>query len=389
MGTMRNPSAGTAGRVLALIGAACIAGGLVATPALAWPEGRMTPSPHALAVVAYSRMTNAQRIGQLFMAGVPSSGATSADLSLLRKHSVGNAILDLNTTKGRAAVRRVTRRLAPALRHAGVSSFISTDQEGGEVQRLTGNGFAAIPTALAQGRLPAHTLRAESAIWGAQLAAAGVNLNLAPVADTVPSKHATSNQPIGQFDREYGHSPKRVALHAVAFLRGMHDAAIATTVKHFPGLGRATGNTDTSPHVTDPTTRHDRYLRPFRDGVKAGSQFVMVSSATYPHIDPSRPACFSATIITKMLRGGLHFVGVVISDDLGSTAMPHVSVRHRAIEFFAAGGTMLLDTTIRQIPSMIKAVAAKQTASPAFAKQLQSAEMTVLVQKAKAALIRT
>jgi beta-N-acetylhexosaminidase len=387
MGTMRNPSDGTAGRVLALVGAASIAGGLVATPAMAWPEGHVSPPPHALAVVAYSRMTNAERIGQLFMAGVPSSGATRADLSLLRKHSVGNAILDHNTAKGRAAVRHVTTRLAPALRHAGVSSFISTDQEGGEVQRLTGKGFAAMPTALAQGRRRPHTLRAASAIWGRQLAAAGVNLNLAPVADTVPAKHAASNQPIGQFDREYGHSPKRVASHAVAFLRGMHDADIATTVKHFPGLGRATGNTDTSPHVTDPTTRHDRYLLPFRDGVKAGTQFVMVSSATYPHIDPSRPACFSATIITHMLRRDLHFVGVVISDDLGSTAMAHISLQHRAIEFFAAGGTMLLDTTIRQIPTMIKAVAAKQAASPAFAKQLRSAEMAVLLQKAKAALI--
>jgi beta-N-acetylhexosaminidase len=162
---------------------------------------------------------------------------------------------------------------------------------------------------------------------------------------------------------------------------------VATTVKHFPGLGRASGNTDTAAHVTDPTTRHDPYLRPFRDGVEAGTQFVMVSSATYPHIDPGRPACFSSVIIRHLLRDDLGFDGVVISDDLGSSALARMSPSRRAVRFFEAGGTMLLDTTIGQIPDMIRAVAAKQAGSRAFARSLRSAEMAVLVAKARASLV--
>jgi beta-N-acetylhexosaminidase len=349
-----------------------------------------TPTPavaQAAATTAYNRMTPAQRIGQLFMAPMPTTGATAAQITALRAQDVGDVILVDSTSAGHTPVRSGTTTLAAHLLEAGVAPFISTDQEGGEVQRLTGPGFATMPTALAQGKLSAAALRASAKTWGQQLAAVGVNLNLAPVADTVPAKNASSNQPIGQFDREYGHTPTVVAPHVVAFLRGMNAAGVDATLKHFPGLGRATGNTDTTSHVTDPTTRHDAYLKPFRQGINAGSQFVMVSSATYPNIDAAHPACFSKTIITSMLRGDLHFNGVVISDDLGTSALSQFSLATRAIDFFAAGGTMLLDTSILQIPVMVRAVIAHAAASPAFATVLKAAEMNVLVAKANAHLI--
>ena len=85
----------------------------------------------------------------------------------------------------------------------------------------------------------------------------------------------------------------------------------------------------------------------------------MVSSATYPNIDAHHLACFSKTIITGMLRGDLDFHGVVISDDLGTVALAQFSLATRAIDFFTAGGTMLLDTSLGQIPTMVHAVMAK------------------------------
>lgn len=255
------------------------------------------------------------------------------------------------------------------------------------MQRLTGRGFSRMPTALEQGHLHPSVLKSAAAKWGLQLHTAGVNLDLAPVADTVPAKHASSNQPIGQFDREFGHRPPVVAAHAVAFLRGMNAAGVDATVKHFPGLGRATGNTDTSRHVTDPTTAHDRYLLPFRKAIRAGAEFVMVSSATYPRIDKHDPACFSARVMTTLLRGELNFRGAVISDDLGVTALSRTPVRARAVRFFAAGGTMLLDTSLSQIPGMIRAVLAKQRAHTAFARTIKQAVMTDLTAKANAGLL--
>src|SRR5439155_22575051 len=126
-------------------------------------------------------------------------------------------------------------------------------------------GCDAIPSARRQGAIAPPTLRAQARRWGAQLRAAGVNLDLAPVMDTVPgASFAQSNPPIGQLDREFGFDPATVASHGSAFARGLADAGIDATLKHFPGLGRVTGNTDTTSGVTDRiTTRDDPYLAPF------------------------------------------------------------------------------------------------------------------------------
>ena len=110
-----------------------------------------------------------------------------------------------------------------------------------------------------------------------------------------------------------------MATHANAFSRGLADARVSATAKHFPGLGRVHANTDTTAGVTDPTTtRNDAYVRPFRDAVQAGVPFLMMSTAVYSRIDAQHPAAFSHTVVTGMARGDLGFGGVIISDDLGN-----------------------------------------------------------------------
>lgn len=370
---------------------ALVAAGVLVIPTstAARTEPPMKPTSHPVAQAAYARMSEKQRIGQLFMAGVPSDGPNSAQLATLQEQAIGNVMLDRNSDAGRAAVLQVSESLVVTQTHAGVAPFVSTDQEGGQVQRLTGEGFSRIPTALKQGRIRPSKLRAASTTWGTQLADAGVDMNLAPVADTVPLKHASANKPIGKYHREYGHTPKRVRPHAVAFQRGMQAAGVTTAVKHFPGLGRASGNTDASPHVTDPTTRHDHYLRPFRTAIGAGTQFVMVSSATYPNIDAGHLACFSPTVIRSMLRGDLQFHGAVLSDDFAGAALKRTPLRQRAVKFIAAGGTMLLDTSISELPKLVQAVRAEAAANPDFVQTVNRAVMTDLVTKARAGLITT
>ena len=321
------------------------------------------------------------------MVGVPSRGATPQQLATLASLDVGNVILDDNSHRSSSKVAAVTAHLAAGLTVKKVAPYISTDQEGGEVQRLTGAGFSPMPTALAQGRLSRAALRADARRWAQQLASAGVNLNLAPVADTVPTPHAARNQPIGQYRREYGHIPSVVAHHVVAVVRGELAGGVDVTVKHFPGLGRATGNTDIARHVTDPTTRHDPYLQPFQAAVSAGAPFVMVSTATYPNIDPHRAACFSPTVMTAMLRHDLGFQGVIISDSFHARAVANVSPAHQAVRYFAAGGTMLLDTKPAPIPAMERATLRRAAASKRFAAKLKRAELTVLTAKATSHLL--
>jgi beta-N-acetylhexosaminidase len=345
------------------------------------------PSVQQRAAAVYGAMSPAQRVGQLMMIGVETTHVTAAAISQLKASHVGNIILNGNSHRGLSRTAKTTARLDADFTVKGAAPLISTDQEGGEVQRLTGSGFSTMPSALAQGRQSTATLRSESKTWGSQLAKAGISLDLAPVADTVPKKNASRNQPIGRYDREFGHQPSNVGRHVAAFVTGMSSAGVDVTVKHFPGLGRATGNTDVQKTVTDPTTRHDPYLAPYQSGIDAGAQFVMVSLATYPNIDPSRPACFSPTIMKSMLRKQLGFSGVIISDSMNALAVSGVTTGSRAVRFFRNGGTMLLDTNPAHAAAMQKAVLTQMSASTAFASTIKSDVLKVLQAKENLGLL--
>jgi beta-N-acetylhexosaminidase len=344
-------------------------------------------SPRALAKAAYARMTERQRVGQLFITGVASTGPTSAEIRAVQRSASGNVFLRGDSTQGHKSVRRIVAALVPSATQAKVLPFVGTDQEGGEVQDLQGSGFTRMPTALAQGRLAPNALRTAAAGWAGQLRSAGVNVDLAPVADTVPKSIGQKNQPIGAFDREYGHTVARVRHHVTSFVRGLNDAHVSAAVKHFPGLGRATGNTDTRRRVTDPTGPHSRFLLPYRDGIDAGAQFVMVSSATYPAIDPHHRACFSPTVIESVLRGREKFTGIVISDAFNAVAVSDLSPADRALRFFSAGGTMLLDPLSADIPPMAKAVRAALAKDPGFAATIKADVLKVLTTKASDGLL--
>jgi beta-N-acetylhexosaminidase len=162
---------------------------------------------------------------------------------------------------------------------------------------------------------------------------------------------------------------------------------VQTAVKHFPGLGRASGNTDDQRRVTDPTRRHGPFLRPYAAGIAAGSQFVMVSSAIYPHIDPGTRACFSSTIIRGLLRGDARFRGIVVSDSLSGKSVNFLPAPERALRFLAAGGTMVLDTDADRLPAMVNAVRHEMRADRQFAALIQRDVMRVLTAKARDGLI--
>jgi beta-N-acetylhexosaminidase len=371
--------------------ALCLTGGMAAgvVPASASPLAATAgpASPRTQAAAAYARLTEWQRVGQLFMIGVASTGPTTAELRDVQRSDAGNVFLRGDSTQGHKAVRRIVAGLVPSATRHGVMPFVGTDQEGGEVQDLQGGGFARMPTAQQQGKLAPSDLRTAAAGWASQLDSAGVNVDLAPVADTVPASIGTKNQPIGAFHREYGHTITRVRHHVTSFVRGLDDSHVAAAVKHFPGLGRATGNTDVRHGVTDPTGPHSRFLLPYRDGIGAGAQFVMVSSATYPKIDPDHRACFSTAVIATLLRNREKFTGIVISDGFNAVAVDDLTPADRALRFFRAGGTMLLDPASADVPPMAKAVRAALAGDPTFAATIKADVLQVLTTKAKDGLL--
>lgn len=351
------------------------------------PAETATASPRTKADLAYDRMDPQQRVGQLFMFGVTTTGPSEEMYDEVAAHQVGNAFLRGSSDLGVDATAETTDRVERVATVEGVRPFVSADQEGGNAQALEGEGFSEMPTGLTQGRQDQGDLRADARTWAGELLAAGVNLDLAPVADVVPAEVGAGNDPIGYFRRQYGYTPETASAGVRAFVRGVQTGGVATSTKHFPGLGRATGNTDSDPTATDPTVRGDAFLAPFAAGVRAGSAFVMVSSATYPGIDPDRRACFSPLVIRDMLRGDLAFEGVVVSDSFGSASVSSVRPGRRAMRFLEAGGTMVLDTNYLDAEPMTTAVLGRMDRDPAFAALVEEDVRLVLAAKERFGLI--
>jgi len=344
------------------------------------------PASPSTTALLLARMSLAERVGQLFMVGAPAAGDAGQTLPLLRQFHVGSVVLTGRSSLGVEATAHTTAVLQSQARSTssvGLPLLIATDQEGGMVQVLGGPGFSSLPSALQQGATPVDSLRAQAQAWGFELHAAGVNVDLAPVLDVVPDSGAMSNAPIGAFDRQFGQDPANVAEHGLAFIRGMENAGVSPTIKHFPGLGRVNGNPDNSSAVTDDvTSRHDAYLMPFAAAIRAGAPIVMVSTATYRLLDPNSPAAFSRTIVTGILRGDLSFTGLVISDDLGRAVQVRGwSLGERAVDFISAGGDLVLTVEPKVVPEMIAAVISKAQGDPVFRAQVDAAALRVLSAK--------
>jgi beta-N-acetylhexosaminidase len=176
---------------------------------------------------------------------------------------------------------------------------------------------------------------------------------------------------------------------AAAFVAGMSAAGVATTAKHFPGLGRVTGNTDYVAGVTDnQTSRTDPYLDAFRAVIDADVPFVMVSLARYNQIDSTQLAVFSPIVIGQLLRGELGFEGVVMSDDLAHTAaVQGIEPGSRAIAFLLAGGDLVVSRDVPDTGAMVAAVAARAANDPSFVTRLDEATLRVLQAKESAGLL--
>jgi beta-N-acetylhexosaminidase len=333
-------------------------------------------------------MSLSERVGQLLMVGVSSSGMSTWEKEVIDRTRAGSVILLGNSRAGMKAISGVVSGVRNAARRPeDVEVMLAADQEGGLVQRLRGPGFTRIPPAVVQARQSDPQLRRNAHDWGRQLKEAGIDANLAPVADVVPMPLAWVNQPIGQLRRGYGSSPDMVAAKVAAFTEGMDRAGVATAVKHFPGLGRVRGNTDFVSRVVDTRTRrHDAALAGFSAAVEAGADMVMVSSAFYRKIDAKHKAAFSPMIMEEMLRKDLRFSGVVISDDLAAAAMRVVSAEDRARRFISAGGDLLIIGDVGLATRMADAIKNEASDDPAFAQRVTSSAARVVAMKQRRGL---
>jgi len=323
------------------------------------------------------------------MVGVPANDPAGGYARLM-PHAVGSVFLAGRSSAGAATIgAAVATMQVHGLNATGAFLQVAVDQEGGLVQTLSGPGFSSIPTGLEQGQLSTTELASQTAAWAVQLAGAGITMNLAPVADTVPVGTAAANPPIGVSDRQYGNDPQVVAQAVSTVVTALQGAGVDATLKHFPGLGRVTANTDTSSRAVDElTTADDAALQPFVAGIQSGVAAVMMSSASYPRLDPDNIAAFSDAVIGDLLRVQLGFNGVVVSDDLGNAvAVADVPVGQRAVDFVAAGGDLVLTVNATAVAPMAAALLDRASNDPAFASRIEDAAGHVLVGKQDAGLL--
>jgi len=368
--------------------------------ATATPSAGETPTPASTASPAkacasrvLASLTEDQRIGQLFFMGLANDQLGTAERNAVVSAAVGSVWysgLSSAPASSVAAVSASVQALAPSGPVGRIPLLIGANQEGGQIDQFHGPGFTPIPSALVLGQEAPNRLETEAASWGDQLMAAGINLEVAPVMDTVPPGTDVRNAPIGALEREFGHDPASVSAHGIAFMKGMQSAGEAAVIKHFPGLGRVTVNTDFGASAVDrQTTGNDPYLQPFADAIRAGADMVMVSTALYTQIDAQRLAAFSPVVI-GLLRDRYKFEGVIVSDDLGAAvAVQHLPPGQRATDFIAAGGDLVTVKDARLITSMASAVRARAQTDPAFRQRVDDAALHVLDLKSRHHLLCT
>ncbi|HEX6349410.1 MAG TPA: glycoside hydrolase family 3 N-terminal domain-containing protein [Candidatus Dormibacteraeota bacterium] len=385
---MRRMAAGAA--ILALA-AACAQPSHAARPGPLASSSHPTPSADC-AEQAVSRLDEPQRVGQLLWIGLRDNQLGPDEQAAIRDQHAGSVWFTVLSTAPAAdvlAVAGAVQALAGPDTTGGVRFLVAANQEGGQIDQFHGPGFDPIPSASQQGQQDPALLRSDAATWGRQLRAAGVNLEVAPVMDTVPPGQDQANQPIGVLERGFGNDPATVTSHGVAFIQGMHDAGEPVTIKHFPGLGRVRGNTDFTAAVVDSqTTADDPYLQPFAAGIAAGADVVMISTATYTRIDSDHLAAFSPAVIRDLLRGRMGFQSVVAADDLGAAAaVAGIPAGQRAVDFVAAGGD-LVDTKYASLAApMAASILARAAQDPAFHARVDEATLHVLRLKQRYGLL--
>jgi beta-N-acetylhexosaminidase len=261
---------------------------------------------------------------------------TTANAELLdriRAAQIGGVILFAESfALGDARAAATIGELQGAARAAGTwPLLIMTDQEGGEVRRVTD----APPKFAPREMTSAAVAYGEGLAAGAALKRIGVNVDLAPVADV--NLFGTSF--LGA--RSFGPSAQVVAERACAFAKGLINAGIAYTLKHFPGLGTATTSTDNAPvTVETPASTLRANYAAYRQCGRGPRTLVMVSSADYPTLTGTEtPAVLTPKIYGReMTRAHIH--AVTISDDLQAAALAEAV--HPALHAINAGLDLLL-----------------------------------------------
>ena len=344
-----------------------------------------TPLAHAA--------TLEQMAGQMIVVGFQGDDADDAAVKALREEIAASRIGGVMFLKTNVKNLDAVTAMNAAFRAASpdLPPFITVDQEGGAVERLTRDvGFTEIPTAA---RIAAsNTPEQAQTIYGTMaqsIADLGFSVNFGPVADVNVNP---DNQVIAKFGRAYSADPAVVAAYDEAFIAAHHAAGVLTALKHFPGHGSSTADSHEGfVDITDTWT--DSELDPYRTMIADGVvDMVMVGHlyhAGYADKGSQTPASLSRQWITGVLRETMGFDGVVISDDLEMGAIREHYDLHDTVTLAVRAGmdVLLFSNTAKYHAGLgqeiLDILVAEAAADSEFAARIEQSYERIVALKAR------
>ena len=271
-------------------------------------------------------------VGQVIAAGNSTKNA-------LAKYPVGGIIYFSQNLQTPEQTKEMIKN---SQNYSKIPLFIGVDEEGGRVARLGSNSQMGVTKHPAMADVKSNEeAYSIGQTLGVELKALGFNVDFAPVADVIVNK---KNSEIG--DRSFGEDALVVSERVSNLVTGMEEQHVSSVLKHFPGHGSTVANSHNGYSASPRTIEELRACEflPFKAGIDAGSDFIMVSHMTLTNATEEKlPASLSSEVITGFLKGELGFEGIVITDALNMGAITkEFGNGEAAVKAIEAGADMLL-----------------------------------------------
>jgi beta-N-acetylhexosaminidase len=330
-----------------------------ATPSPA-PDARPAPTPDPVDALSLQ-----QQVGRLVVLRFSGTTVPSYVRKVLHNGWASGAILFKDNATSPRQLATLTAALRASGKAGGATPIVCTDQEGGAIRNVTWSPPTPPPAAQVPGR--------DAKAAAVALRGAGINVSLAPVAD-VPSVDGAA-----MAGREFSRDPDRVATATKAAIAGWLAGGVQPTVKHFPGLGGATVNTDQGSATIAGGAPTADDLAPFKAAIEAKVPIVMSSNAVYPRLDARHIAAQSPAILRTLLRGQLGFRGVVMTDSIEAAAVRATGqTEDVAVRSVRAGNDIVLTTGQGSWIRAYRALLAEARSSKSFRAVVKASAARVL-----------
>ncbi len=309
-----------------------------------WDDNGMFSEFYEMAYTRLKTMSTDEKIGQIFLVRVPEENK----ISDLEKYKFGGYLLFERDFKDKTK-DEVIKMIDEFQNASKIPLLIATDEEGGKVSRISSNTnlvdtpFKSPSELYKEGGM--ELIKQDTINKTETLEDLGINVNLAPVVDVATDPDSY------MYERTIKEDTEITSEYAKTVIDASKSSKVSYTLKHFPGYG---DNADTHEgSSTDNRTYSALFetdIPPFRAGIKAGAEAVLVSHNTVPALDKDNPASLSVTT-HNVLRNDLSFTGIIITDDLEMKAVNEEGVIVKAIK---AGNDLLIVTDYESAISEVK-----------------------------------